>query len=66
MPLIEPAPIVMTTSPSRTTIIRVAGMSAIAIARELGIEDEATQQGLAEFRGVGRRFTRYGEVAIPG
>ncbi|HEY0488573.1 MAG TPA: UDP-N-acetylmuramate--L-alanine ligase [Telluria sp.] len=40
--------------------------SAIAIARELGIEDEATQQGLAEFRGVGRRFTRYGEVAIPG
>ena len=40
--------------------------SAIAIARELGIEDEATQQGLAEFSGVGRRFTRYGEVAIPG
>ena len=40
--------------------------SAIAIARELGIEDEATQQGLAEFRGVGRRFTRYGDVAIPG
>ena len=40
--------------------------SAIAIARELGIEDEATQQGLAEFGGVGRRFTRYGDVAIPG
>jgi UDP-N-acetylmuramate--alanine ligase len=39
--------------------------SAIAIAREIGVEDSATQQGLAEFTGVGRRFTRYGEVAIP-
>jgi UDP-N-acetylmuramate--alanine ligase len=40
--------------------------SAIAIAREIGIDDSATQQGLAEFRGVGRRFTRYGELAIAG
>ena len=40
--------------------------SAIAIAREIGIPDSATQQGLADFTGVGRRFTRYGEVAIPG
>ena len=40
--------------------------SAIAIAREIGIPDAATQQGLADFNGVGRRFTRYGEVAIPG
>jgi len=40
--------------------------SAIAIAREIGIPDAATQQGLAEFAGVGRRFTRYGEVAIGG
>ncbi len=40
--------------------------SAIAIAREIGIADSATQQGLAEFNGVGRRFTRYGDVAIPG
>ena len=39
--------------------------SAIAIAREIGVEDSATQRGLAEFHGVGRRFTRYGEVAIP-
>jgi UDP-N-acetylmuramate--alanine ligase len=38
--------------------------SAIAIAREIGIEDSATQQGLAEFTGVGRRFTRYGDIAI--
>ena len=40
--------------------------SAIAIAREIGIDDSATQQGLAEFHGVGRRFTRYGDIAIPG
>ncbi|CAN7548816.1 UDP-N-acetylmuramate--L-alanine ligase [Pseudoduganella sp. LjRoot289] len=37
--------------------------SAVAIAREIGIEDSATQAGLAGFAGVGRRFTRYGEVA---
>ncbi len=40
--------------------------SAIAIAREIGIDDSATQQGLADFHGVGRRFTRYGDIAIPG
>ena len=40
--------------------------SAIAIAREIGIDDSATQRGLAGFNGVGRRFTRYGEIAIHG
>ena len=40
--------------------------SAIAIAREIGVEDAHTQAGLAEFNGVGRRFTRYGDIAIPG
>jgi UDP-N-acetylmuramate--alanine ligase len=39
--------------------------SAIAIAREIGVPDEATAQGLREFNGVGRRFTRYGEIALP-
>jgi UDP-N-acetylmuramate--alanine ligase len=38
--------------------------SAIAIAREIGLDDSATKQGLAEFRGVGRRFTRYGEIPL--
>lgn len=38
--------------------------SAIAIAREIGIDDAATAQGLLEFRGVGRRFTRYGDVDL--
>ena len=40
--------------------------SAIAIAREVSVPDSATLQGLAEFRGVGRRFTRYGEIALAG
>jgi UDP-N-acetylmuramate--alanine ligase len=39
--------------------------AAIAIARELDVDDAATQKALAEFRGVGRRFTRYGEIPIP-
>ena len=39
--------------------------SAVAIAREIGVPDEATQAGLAGFAGVGRRFTKYGDVAIP-
>jgi UDP-N-acetylmuramate--alanine ligase len=38
--------------------------SAIAIAREIGVPDDATARGLAEFRGVGRRFTRYGEIPL--
>ncbi len=39
--------------------------AAIAIARELGVADHATQKALTEFNGVGRRFTRYGEISIP-
>ncbi|MBP1314673.1 UDP-N-acetylmuramate--L-alanine ligase [Herbaspirillum huttiense F1] len=38
--------------------------AAIAIARELDVDDAATQKALTEFNGVGRRFTRYGEVPI--
>jgi UDP-N-acetylmuramate--alanine ligase len=40
--------------------------AAIAIAREVGVADEATQKALSEFNGVGRRFTRYGEIALAG
>ena len=39
--------------------------AAIAIARELGVPDEATQKALREFHGVGRRFTRYGDIKLP-
>ncbi|MDH6592809.1 UDP-N-acetylmuramate--alanine ligase [Variovorax sp. TBS-050B] len=40
-------------------------LSVIAVAVELGIPDEAVQRGLADFKGVGRRFQSYGEVAVP-
>ncbi|PZQ66474.1 MAG: UDP-N-acetylmuramate--L-alanine ligase [Variovorax paradoxus] len=40
-------------------------LSVIAIAVELGITDDAVQRGLADFKGVGRRFQRYGEVTAP-
>ncbi len=38
--------------------------AAITIAREVGVADSDTQKALAEFTGVGRRFTRYGEIAL--
>jgi len=41
-------------------------LSVIAVAVELNIPDEAVQRGLADFKGVGRRFQRYGEVAAQG
>jgi UDP-N-acetylmuramate--alanine ligase len=37
-------------------------MAAIVVARELGVKDDVIRKGLAEFRGVGRRFTKVGEV----
>ncbi|MBA4260817.1 MAG: UDP-N-acetylmuramate--L-alanine ligase [Comamonadaceae bacterium] len=40
-------------------------LAAIGIAVELGVPDAAVQQALAEFKGVGRRFQRYGEAALP-
>lgn len=41
-------------------------LAAIAVASEVGIPDAAIVKALGEFRGVGRRFQRYGEVAVPG
>jgi UDP-N-acetylmuramate--alanine ligase len=41
-------------------------LSVIAVAVELNVPDEAVQRGLADFKGVGRRFQRYGEVALMG
>jgi UDP-N-acetylmuramate--alanine ligase len=38
--------------------------AAIAIARELEVSDAAIQKALKEFGGVGRRFSRYGELAF--
>ncbi|MCC5859183.1 MAG: UDP-N-acetylmuramate--L-alanine ligase [Ectothiorhodospiraceae bacterium] len=41
-------------------------LAAIAIARELGVDESAIVRALAEFQGIGRRFQSYGEVALPG
>src|SRR5262245_12449932 len=39
-------------------------LAAIAVAPELGVSAAAIRKALAEFRGVGRRFQRYGEVLL--
>ena len=40
-------------------------LSAIAVAVELNIADAAVRKALAEFKGVGRRFQRYGDLSLP-
>jgi UDP-N-acetylmuramate--alanine ligase len=39
-------------------------LAAIAVATELELPDDALRRALAGFTGVGRRFQRYGEIAI--
>jgi UDP-N-acetylmuramate--alanine ligase len=39
-------------------------LSAIAVAVELGVPDDAVLKALAEFKGVGRRFQSYGDVPV--
>ncbi|WOP15053.1 UDP-N-acetylmuramate--L-alanine ligase [Ottowia sp. SB7-C50] len=41
-------------------------LSVIAVAVELNIPDAVVQKALAEFKGVGRRFQRYGDVPAAG
>jgi len=41
-------------------------LAAIAVAREVGAPEAAVARALAEFTGVGRRFQRFGEVALAG
>ncbi|HEX7156566.1 MAG TPA: UDP-N-acetylmuramate--L-alanine ligase [Burkholderiaceae bacterium] len=41
-------------------------LAAIAVAHQLGVADGAIQEALAGFTGVGRRFARHGEIAVPG
>jgi len=47
--------------PGRHNVLNA--LSAIAVAAELDIADTDLLRALAEFKGVGRRFQRYGEVA---
>jgi len=55
--------------PDLDVVLNLAGrhnvlnaLSAIAVAVELNIADAVVQKALAGFKGVGRRFQRYGEV----
>src|SRR5512134_213210 len=41
-------------------------LAAIAIGREVGVPDAAIAKALADFRGVGRRFQRHGEIPLDG
>ncbi len=41
-------------------------LAAIAVASEVGVADKAIAKALEEFRGVGRRFQRYGEIPLAG
>ena len=57
------------TLPDMRVVLNLAGehnvrnaLAAIAVAVELGVPDDAVLRALAEFKGVGRRFQRYGDV----
>lgn len=57
------------TLPDLEVVLNLAGehnvrnaLAAIAVAVELNVPDAAVLTALAEFRGVGRRFQRYGEI----
>lgn len=59
----EPALEIVLNLPGRHNVQNA--LAAIAIATELEVPDAAIVKALAEFHGVGRRFQRYGEVALP-
>ncbi|WP_050880526.1 UDP-N-acetylmuramate--L-alanine ligase, partial [Bordetella pertussis] len=40
-------------------------LAAIAVATELGVDDAAIREALAAFKGVGRRFTQWGDLPVP-
>ncbi|AVS73146.1 UDP-N-acetylmuramate--L-alanine ligase [Paracidovorax cattleyae] len=61
------------TLPDLDVVLNLAGehnvlnaLSAIAVAVELNIPDDALLRALAQFKGVGRRFQRYGELPAQG
>jgi UDP-N-acetylmuramate--alanine ligase len=62
-----------TTWPELDVVLNLPGvhnvqnaLAAIAVGMEVGVDDAAIVRALAEFRGVGRRFQRWGEVGVPG
>ncbi len=61
------------TLPDLDVVLNLAGehnvlnaLAAIAVAVELGIEDAAVLRAFASFKGVGRRFQRYGDLVAQG
>lgn len=58
----EPFEVVLN-MPGRHNVLNA--LAAIGVALEVGASVEAIQKGLLGFEGVGRRFQKYGEVALP-
>jgi UDP-N-acetylmuramate--alanine ligase len=54
---------VVLNSPGRHNVLNA--LAAIAVATEVGVDDASILKALTEFRGVGRRFQSYGEIALP-
>jgi UDP-N-acetylmuramate--alanine ligase len=57
--------------PELAVVLNLAGahnvlnaLAAIAVGMEVGADDAAIVRALADFKGVGRRFERYGEIAL--
>jgi UDP-N-acetylmuramate--alanine ligase len=48
--------------PGRHNVLNA--LAAIAVATELGVQDSAIAEALANFNGVGRRFTQVGDFAV--
>ena len=48
--------------PGRHNVLNA--LAAIAVATELGVPEQGILKGLADFSGVGRRFQKYGDVAL--
>lgn len=59
---IEPFEVVLN-MPGRHNVLNA--LAAIGVALEVGAPVEAVQKGLLGFEGVGRRFQKYGEIALP-
>lgn len=56
----------------QTIILNLAGkhnalnaVAALAVARKLGVDDQASKQAFRNFMGIGRRFQMYAECSIP-
>ncbi|MEJ2362267.1 MAG: UDP-N-acetylmuramate--L-alanine ligase [Gammaproteobacteria bacterium] len=41
-------------------------LAVIAVAHEIGIDDQAIMRAFAEFQGIGRRFQRYEDIPVAG